>query len=138
MRSGSDESRQAMLTPLFTPSPTTSLEGRSESRHFVILNVLDTVLAELRFWRYDKISWVLEQTYKGEGLQVPICLWLLLPVSHSDDPSSYAMRHLTSRQSPRREWMLSIRMTYGSHRVASLSPPPTRSPTRPTPANRRG
>jgi len=57
-----------LLKPLFEPSATASLEDRSETKNYLLLSVLETVVAEIRFWKYSKGTWSLESTYKGEGL----------------------------------------------------------------------
>ena len=69
MAAPSDAERKPLLTALFAPTASASLEGRSETKTYLILTVLETVVAELRFWKYDKGRWALERTYKGEGLQ---------------------------------------------------------------------
>lgn len=65
-----DAKLKPLFTPLFEPSATASLDGSSESKNYVILNVLDNVRSENRFWRYDTASgaWRLEQTLRGEGV----------------------------------------------------------------------
>jgi len=59
-----------LFTPLFEPSDTASLDGMSESKSYVILNVLDNVRSENRFWKYDRASgkWSLQQTLRGQGV----------------------------------------------------------------------
>jgi len=69
MAAPSDAERKPLLTALFAPTESASLEGRSETKTYLILTVLETVVAELRFWKYVKGTWALERTYKGEGLQ---------------------------------------------------------------------
>ena len=72
-----DVARQSMMTELFTPTESCSLEATTETRNYVILSVLDDVVTELRFWKYDMIekydkgSWALERTFKEEGLLSP-------------------------------------------------------------------
>ena len=45
MATANDAARKALLTPLFVPTASASLEGRSESRNYLILTVLETVVA---------------------------------------------------------------------------------------------
>mmetsp|Transcript_35843 Transcript_35843/g.94181 ORF Transcript_35843/g.94181 Transcript_35843/m.94181 type:complete len:766 (-) Transcript_35843:77-2374(-) len=61
---------KALLTPIFEPTPTCSLEGTTESRSYVILQILDNVRSELRFWKYDKgtRAWELRSTFKDDSL----------------------------------------------------------------------
>jgi len=104
MEAAGDEARRALLTPLFTPSPTASLERRAESRHFLILAVLENVVAQLRFWRYDKGAWLLKHTYKGEGLQAVSAsgvnpelsdeIWIT--ASGYTQPTSYSLAHAST------------------------------------------
>lgn len=65
-----EEALRPLFTPLFVPSDSCSLDGSSESKNYMLLNVLDNVRSENRFWRYDKASgkWGLEQTLRGEGV----------------------------------------------------------------------
>ena len=64
-----------MLTVLFEPTDTCSLEARSATKNYLILSALDNVVTELRFWRYDAAAtgaaWTLERTYRAEGLDNP-------------------------------------------------------------------
>lgn len=71
VESEDDEARKAMLTVLFAPTDTCSLEGASETRNYLIQSVLDNVVTELRFWKYDKGKWSLERSHKEEGLLSP-------------------------------------------------------------------
>jgi len=66
-----DVARQSMMTELFIPTESCSLEATTETRNYVILSALDDVVTELRFWKYDKGSWALERTFKEEGLLSP-------------------------------------------------------------------
>ena len=71
MDAASDEARGALLTPLFTPTETCSLEGSSETKSYLILSVLDNVVSELRFWRYGEGgAWSLERAFKDDGFKV--------------------------------------------------------------------
>ena len=65
-----DDTRKRMLTPLFEPTKTSSLEGAGESKSYVILQVLDNVRSENRFMRYNITSgeWSLTHTLRGEGV----------------------------------------------------------------------
>ena len=67
LASKSDDERKALLTPLFSPSDTCSLEGDTSSKSYIILSVLDNVRSELRFWHYDgkAKAWKLKHTYAG-------------------------------------------------------------------------
>ena len=70
MAAGGDKAKQKpLLTPLFEPTATCSLEGSSESLSYVILQILDNVRSELRFIKYDKAArtWTLTRTFRGEG-----------------------------------------------------------------------
>ena len=62
-----DEQRKRLLTALFTPSDTCSLEGDTSTKSYLILSVLDNVRCELRFWRYDATAkaWQLKHTHRG-------------------------------------------------------------------------
>ena len=53
MRAKDDAARAPMLTVLFEPTDTCSLEARSATKNYLILSALDNVVTELRFWRYD-------------------------------------------------------------------------------------
>ena len=73
MAAESDAARGALLTALFTPSETASLEGTSETRNYLILSVLDNVVNEVRFFRFNAGgggggggSFTLERTFQGE------------------------------------------------------------------------
>ena len=75
MRAKDDAARAPMLTVLFEPTDTCSLEARSATKNYLILSALDNVVTELRFWRYDAAAagaaWTLERTYRAEGLDNP-------------------------------------------------------------------
>ena len=63
----------ALLFSLFAPTATCSLLSSSETKNYVIVSALEDVVAELRFWRYDRptSSWTLERSFKGEGYASP-------------------------------------------------------------------
>jgi len=69
MAAADDTNRKQLLTALFEPSDTCSLEGSTDTKDFLILSVLDDVVTELRFCRYDRSSskWSLERSFKEEG-----------------------------------------------------------------------
>ena len=70
MAADGDEAKvKPLLFPLFEPTATCSLEGNSESLSYVILQILDNVRSELRFWKFEPKSkrWALTQTFRGEG-----------------------------------------------------------------------
>jgi prolyl oligopeptidase len=73
MAADNDAARQDLLTVLFAPSATSSLKkrGRTKTRRYLILSVLDNVVTELRFWRYSDGKWSLERSFQEEGFQVP-------------------------------------------------------------------
>ena len=58
-----------ILTAVFAPTETASLDGTSESLNYLILSVLDNVRSETRFWRFDASSrkFTLESTSRGEN-----------------------------------------------------------------------
>ena len=72
MKAESDGDRSKMLTCLFAPTDTCSLEGEAATRNYLVLSVLEDVVSELRFWRYnqDASKWSLERSYKSEGYLV--------------------------------------------------------------------
>mmetsp|Transcript_20290 Transcript_20290/g.66443 ORF Transcript_20290/g.66443 Transcript_20290/m.66443 type:complete len:413 (+) Transcript_20290:26-1264(+) len=51
MGAGDDAARSALLTPLFTPTETCSLEASTETKNYLVLSCLDNVVTECRFWR---------------------------------------------------------------------------------------
>jgi len=71
MKADSDEARKALMTVLFAPTDTCSLEYTSETLNYLILGVLDNVVTELRFWKFNKGEWTLERSYKEDGLLSP-------------------------------------------------------------------
>lgn len=50
MDAADDDARSALLTPLFSPTESCSLEGSAETRNYLVLSLLDNVVSELRFW----------------------------------------------------------------------------------------
>ena len=64
-----DPAVKALLFPLFEPTATCSLEGTSETFSYLILQILDNVRSELRFWKYDAAlgRWSLTQSFRGDG-----------------------------------------------------------------------
>jgi len=67
--SGDDEAHiKPLLTPIFEPSERTSLDGASESKSYMILQVLDNVRSEVRFWKYGGGKWALQSTVRGDGV----------------------------------------------------------------------
>ena len=66
-----DAAREALLTVLFAPTPTCSLEVADETRNYLIISALDNVVSELRFWRYKDGNWALERSYREKGLASP-------------------------------------------------------------------
>jgi len=62
------------LVALFTPTETASLQDKCDTYNYLILECLDDVRSELRFWRYThpaagaKGTWALERSFKGEGI----------------------------------------------------------------------
>jgi prolyl oligopeptidase len=73
MAAADDEARKATLQILFGPTETASLEASTETRNYLILSVLDDVVTELRFFRYDEPqrAWNLERSFREEGLASP-------------------------------------------------------------------
>ena len=73
MAAEDEAARGALLVSLFAPTPTCSLLSSSETKNYVIVSALEDVVAELRFWRYDRptSSWTLERSFKGEGYASP-------------------------------------------------------------------
>lgn len=76
---GPEDALGALLTPLFVPTETASLEGATDTKSYLILSVLEDVVTELRFWHYsaggegdgEGGSWSLERTLREEGLAQP-------------------------------------------------------------------
>jgi len=70
MAATDDATRLNLLTALFTETETCSLSGVAETRNYLILDVLDNVRSELRFWRFggSEQQWTLERTFQAEGL----------------------------------------------------------------------
>jgi len=66
MGAGDDAARSALLTPLFTPTETCSLEASTETKNYLVLSCLDNVVTECRFWRYADGAFSLERSLKGE------------------------------------------------------------------------
>jgi prolyl oligopeptidase len=60
-----DNARRALLTSLFAPTESCSLEGSAETKTYLILSCLDNVVSEQRFWKYDGTRFTLERTFKG-------------------------------------------------------------------------
>ena len=61
------------VVQLFEPSATASLDGTSETRNYLILDVLNNVRTELRLWKYVVGgAWTLEQIYRGVGGEAAI------------------------------------------------------------------
>jgi prolyl oligopeptidase len=66
---GLDKVQAKLFTPLFEPTPTASMDGFQSTRNYVVLDVLDNVRSQLRFWKYaEGKGWALETTYAGEGI----------------------------------------------------------------------
>ena len=61
-----DAARLALLTALFTPTASCSLEGSTETRNYLVLACLENVVTECRFWRYADGAFTLERQLKGE------------------------------------------------------------------------
>jgi len=66
MAAGDDAARQALLTPLFTPSATCSLEATAETQSYLVLSCLENVVTQCRFWKYVDGEFTLEQTVGSE------------------------------------------------------------------------
>ena len=70
-----DEARTALLTTLFAPTESCSLEGSSELKDYLVLRCLEDVVSESRFWRYSDGGFSLERSLKGEvchaSLRIP-------------------------------------------------------------------
>jgi prolyl oligopeptidase len=71
MAAADEAARGALLTPLFEPTATCSLEGSTETKNYLVLSALENVVSELRFWRYEAGAWTLERTSKPEGYASP-------------------------------------------------------------------
>ena len=67
MAAEDDAARKALMKPLFEPTETSSLSGSSDTKNYCILSVLDDVVTELRFWRYDGAAWSLERAFREDG-----------------------------------------------------------------------
>jgi len=66
MAAADDDGRSALLTSLFTPTETCSLEASTETRNYLVLSCLDNVVAEARFWKYAGGAFALERQVTGE------------------------------------------------------------------------
>lgn len=51
MNAQSDEYRKLLLTALFEPSDTCSLEASAETKNYLVLSALENVATSLRFWK---------------------------------------------------------------------------------------
>ena len=71
MDAADDEARSALLTELFTPTETCSLEATTETRNYLILSALDSVVTDLHFYKYAGDEWTLERSFKAEGFLSP-------------------------------------------------------------------
>jgi prolyl oligopeptidase len=66
MAAPDEEARAALLTALFTPTDSCSLEATAETRNYLVLSCLDHVVTECRFWQYADGAFTLERAFKGE------------------------------------------------------------------------
>jgi len=71
MDADDDDSRKKLIKVLFEPTDTCSLETAVDTRNYLILSVLDNVVTELRFWKFESGAWTLERSFKEEGLAQP-------------------------------------------------------------------
>lgn len=71
MEAEDDEARKKLFTVLFEPTDSCSLRGSTKTKNYLILDVLDDVVTELRFWKFSNSAWTLERSFKEEGLIVP-------------------------------------------------------------------
>jgi len=66
MAAADDAGRTELLTPLFTPTDTCSLEATAETKNYLVLTCLENVVTECRFWRYADGAFSLERQLQGE------------------------------------------------------------------------
>jgi len=66
MAADDDSARVALLTPLFTPTETCSLEATADTKGYLVLTCLENVVTECRFWKYANGAFSLERSLKGE------------------------------------------------------------------------
>ena len=66
MAASDDAARGGLLTALFTPTDSCSLEGSAETKNYLVLSCLDNVVTECRFWKYADGKFSLERSLKGE------------------------------------------------------------------------
>jgi prolyl oligopeptidase len=60
----------SQVTALFEPSASRSLRERTETKEYVVLNVLEDVRATLEFWKFDDGRWVKQEAAGGEAVKV--------------------------------------------------------------------
>jgi len=66
MGAADDDARAGLLTVLFEPTETCSLEASAETKNYLVLSCLDNVVTQCRFWKYADGAFTLERELKGE------------------------------------------------------------------------
>ena len=60
------------VTPLFEPTPSRSLDNRTETRDYIVLSILEDVRTTLEFWKFEGGSWTKQEAAGGEGEAVKV------------------------------------------------------------------